>query len=120
MTVTEDLQTISAPSTGHVIDTAGMDRLVYEVRWSLSGAPSVLVFNPMGTNDVGITPDVWFDQFDAVGPNLTASGQQINGTLQANGRGIIIIRNPARYMAIDTYFTGASGTITLRAFGCSN
>lgn len=117
MAITEDLQTVTGPSSGHVIDTAGMNRLVYEVRWSLSGAPAALVFNPMGTNDVGIAPDVWFDQFSAVGSNLTASGTQINGALQSTGRGIIVLRDPSRYIAIDTYFSGASGSITLRAFG---
>lgn len=117
--IVEDLQTVTTTGgvNGHVIDTAYMDRLVYEVRWSFAGTPSALIFNPFGTNDVGITPDVWFDHVIAVGADLTVSGTQVNATLQAAGRGIIIINDPARYTSIDTYFSGTSGSITLRAFG---
>lgn len=115
--VEEDLQTVTTPTSGHVIDTVGMDKLVYEVRWSLSGAPGALVFTPLGSNESGATPDTWLAGNVASG-NLTIVGDEVHGALQASGKGLIVLTRMPRYVAIDTYFSGASGSITLRAFGC--
>lgn len=113
----EDLQTTTTSASGHVIDTAGAHRVIFEVRWSFVGAPAQLVFTPLGTNDSTIQPDVWCG-FTAYPPNLVANGTSVDGTLQASGRGIIALVDPPRYVALDSFFSGTTGAVTIRAF-CS-
>ena len=120
MGLVQNLQSITnvGGANGNVIDTDGITRLVYEVRWSFASAPSALVFNPVGSNDAGAAPDVWFGDFETSGPNLTKVGDEAQGALQASGRGLLILRGMARFTAVNTYFTGTTGIVTLRAFGC--
>lgn len=107
---------------GHVLDTAFVEQLIYEVRWSLSIAPTVLTFGPVGTNDSAITPDNNPLIYSVFGLNVTdAGGGVVNGSPSTAGRGFILVKDMPRYVALNGGATGLSGSLTgsliIRAFG---
>jgi hypothetical protein len=116
----EDLQTISSfgPASGHVLDVGNAKAVVYEIRWNLSAAPTVMQWYMQTTNDVGITPDVTFRPAAAHWNLAIASDPYtIEGALQSSGRGVVIFKDLPRYVRLDTYVTGSvTGTITVRAY----
>lgn len=122
-TVYEDFVTssVSGVLQSSVIDTAQMKALVFEVRWSLSAAPTTVSCALNGTNEPGVTPDVWIVTDGGAQPNLTPAsppGTDVNGTLQASGRGLIYAKTMPRYAQLTMVVTGSfTGSFSIRAFG---
>lgn len=118
--ILEDLQTITTTgaANGHVLDTAFIDTLVFEVRWSLSATPTQLNWFLQGSNDASITPDVTLKPAAAEwNLSVDIDGYTIKGALQTDGRGLVVYKDLPRYVKLDTYTAGSfTGTITVRAF----
>lgn len=121
--IIDDLQVVTTAIAGwggHVIDTANCNRLVYEVRWSLSAPPSApFVLTPLGTNDETIAPDNNPLVCTAFGLNIAANGGGgFNCSLQATGRGFIEVTSLPRFVTLGGMVSGGvSGTVTVRAYG---
>lgn len=117
--ILEDHQSTSSFTSGHVLDTAGVEKLVYEVRWNFSTAPSTLQWDALGANDVSITPDTWIHPDSVSGPQIyiDADTYTIKGTSSATSSGLIVLKNLPRFVRLDTYFAGTTGTVDVYAYG---
>lgn len=108
---------------GDMIDTAKLDRLIFNVSWSgLSAAPTTTLFGVHGSNDPTATTLIvplgeGFVSF--FGGNFSRPGAiDILGPTATAGAGIIAVQNMPRYVAMSSYFLGSfTGTSTIRAYG---